>query len=210
MAALRQTGSHCGGPGAGQVLPETQIPPKQSPSCLPVTGRGILRAFPGKGLGPGHKGSIFSREAAWSRLQAAARGARTFHPALLGLAASSPPCWATPGAAGHWLGHPCKLPAGCGLCSSSITRRSSAGPEFASEVLHKRLCGQAGSPGTKSVPGQSRARRCCAGGAWLHPRALAGSSTAGDGAFPARGIPNRAQPRLWAQDAAPLGADALC
>lgn len=59
MAALRQTGSHCGGPRAGQVLPETQIPPKQSPSCLPVTGRGILRAFPGKGLGPGHKGSIF-------------------------------------------------------------------------------------------------------------------------------------------------------
>lgn len=59
MAALRQTGSHCGGPRAGQVLPETQIPPKQFPSCLPVTSRGILRALPGKGLGPGHKGSIF-------------------------------------------------------------------------------------------------------------------------------------------------------
>lgn len=60
---------------------------------------------------------------------------------VLGLAASCPPCCATPGAAGHWLGRSWKLPAGCGLSSSRITRRSSAGPGFAFMMLHKRRPG---------------------------------------------------------------------
>lgn len=142
MAALRQTGSHCGGPRAGQVLPETQIPPKQSPSCLPVTGRGILRALPGKGLGLGHKGSIFpGKELAASSCLRSPYISPTATTVMLGLAASGPHCCATLGTAGHWPGYPCKLQAGCGLSSSRITRRSSAGPEFAFKVLHKRRPG---------------------------------------------------------------------
>lgn len=210
MAALRQTGSHCGGPRAGQVLAETQIPPKQSPPCLPATGRGILRAFPGKGLGPGHKGSIFSWEAACCWLQAAARGAFTSHPRPQRRWGSLPPAphavprqgqpdtaLATP--ASRRLDLPSPPPPGS--------------PAGARQVrsLPSRCCtnaGQAGTPGTKSVPGQSRARRC-AGGAWLHPRASPPWHS-WDRAFPARGIPHRAQPGLWAQDVAPLGADAFC
>lgn len=144
MAALRQTGSHCGGPRAGQVLPETQIPPKQSPSCLPVTGRGILRALPGKRLGPGHKGSIFFLGNSVKLAAGSCPRSPYASPTatvVLGLAASCPPCCATPGAAGRWLGRSWKLPAGCGLSSSGIIRRSSAAPGFAFKMLHKRRPG---------------------------------------------------------------------
>lgn len=141
MAALRQTGSHCGGPRAGQVLPETQIPPKQFPSCLPATGRGILRALPGKGLGQAHKGSIFSWEAAWGWLQAAARGARTFHPghSAAGARCPRPRLLCHAGDRRTLPGRPCELRAACSLSSSSSRsiRSSSAGLEFVFKVLHK-------------------------------------------------------------------------
>lgn len=165
MAALRQTGSHCGGPRAGQVLPETQIPPKQFPPCLPVTGRGILRALPGKGLGPGHKGSIFPgkqrgagcgqlpEEPAHSTHGHSRAGARCLRPRRL--------CWTRP------------LPA-AGLEAASPPPAPSSGARQL-RSLPSRCCtnaGQAGIPGTKSVPGQSRATRC-AGAAWLYPCAIA-------------------------------------
>lgn len=129
---------------------------------------------------------------------------------VLGLAASCPPCCATPGAAGHWLGRSWKLPAGCGLSSSRITRRSSAGPGV---CLHD----VAQTPARLAPPGQSLSAGRAVPGALLeepgsipcHP-ALAGTSTAGDTALPARGIPHRAEPGLWARDVAPVGADALC
>lgn len=42
----------------GQVLPATQLPPQQSPFCLPILSpKASCEPLPGQG--PGHKGSIF-------------------------------------------------------------------------------------------------------------------------------------------------------
>lgn len=212
MAALRQTGSHCGGPRAGQVLPETQIPPKQSPSCLPVTGRGILRALPGKGLGPGHKGSIFpgkQREAGCRQLPEEpvpithghrGAGVRCLLPPVLCHAGGSRTlAWPLLEVAG-WMrplllqDHPQEL-SRSGVCLHDVAQ----------------------TPARLAPPGQSLSAGRAVPGALLeepgsipcHP-ALAGTSTAGDTAFPARGIPHRAEPGFWARDVAPVGADALC
>lgn len=78
---------------------------------------------------------------------------------VLGLAASCPPCCATPGAAGHWLGRSWKLPAGCGLSSSRITRRSSAGPGFAFMMLHK--CRPGWHPRDKVCPRAEPCQELC-------------------------------------------------
>lgn len=63
-------------------------------------------------------------------------------------------------------------PASCRLDVASPPPGSSTGARQV-QSLPSRCCtnaGQAGTPGTKSVPGQSRAKHC-AGGAWLHLRA---------------------------------------
>lgn len=164
-------------------------------SSEPFRGRGWGRHikapfFPGKQRGAGCR--QLPEEPAHST-----RGT-----ALLGLAAPGPACCATPGTDGHCVA----APASCALDAASPPPPGASAAAQQVWSLPSRCCtnsGQVGTPGTKSVPGQSRARRCAGG-------ARAGSSTAGDGAFPARGIRHRAQPRLRAQDVAPVGADTLC
>lgn len=226
------------GPGAGQVLPETQLPPKQSPSCLLITGPGgILRALPRKGPGTGHKGCIFPGElrGAWCRqlpgrtpyvlpmaTVMAVLGPRCLLP---------PPCCAMPRADRCHLGPSEKLLAGCGL-SFSKTHLQKHGRVL---CLPSRCCtntSRAGCPaGTKSVPEQSRSQRspppaklCRRSPApsQLHhgPGSIAsqhsqGDQQVGDMGFPARGIPHGANPGSGSlQDVAPVqthfaGADVL-
>lgn len=237
MAALQQLRRKTAiveGPGAGQVLPETQLPPKQSPSCLLITGPGgILRALPRKGPGTGHKGSIFPGEPRGARCrQLPGRTPYVLPMATVtgsagaSLPPSPPPCCAMPRADRCHLGPSEKLLAGCGL-SFSKTHLQEHGRVL---CLPSRCCtntSRAGCPaGTKSVPGQSRSQRSpppaelCRGSpapSQLHHGPGSIPSRHGQGnqqgwghGISSKGDPTGAKPRLWLAAGRGPGADALC
>lgn len=226
------------GPGAGQVLPETQLPPKQSPSCVLITGPGgILRALPRKGPGTGHKGSIFPGElrGAWCR-QLPGRTPYILPMATV-MAVLGPRCLLPPHAV------PCRgqtdaisaPPKSCWLDVASPSPRficrNTAGSCVCLQGVAQTPAGLAALWGQSLSLGRAARRGLLlrpnrAGGAQLHPSSITalaalppstarGTSKVGDMGFPARGIPHGANPGFGSlQDVAPVqmhfaGADVL-
>lgn len=196
----------------------------QNNPCLVCSG-GTRRAFPGKGPGTGHKGSIFPGKprGAWSRQLPGRR--LCVLPEATATAARGPRCLLPPGCCAMprcWLGPLEKLPAACSL-SFLKTRLQNHGRVLS---LPSRCCtntSRAGCPtGTKSAPGQSLSPRSppaelcqrspssipAPSRPWQHhsqrgrePRGV------GNAGFPARRIPPRAKHRLWPAAGRGPGAD---
>lgn len=230
MAALQQLRRKAAiveGPGVGQVLPETQLPPKQSPSCLLITGPGgILRALPGKGPGTGHKGSICPGKLRRARCRQLPGRSPYVSPMATATVVLGPRCLLPP-----LLCHAerSRTPAqtlweAAGWMQPLLLQGSSAGarqgPVFASKVLHKhqpgwppcgdKVCPWAEPPTEVSSSCRAVPEEPSSIPAPASPPGMAeGTSRVGDTGFPARGIPHRAKPRLWLAAGRGPGADAL-